>query len=255
MLIQPPLKGRRLLREQRPSPENLPMISWQQFLCFRMTGHCARNPAHLRWRVCRGSVARQHNQPCRTPCWIPKRMDSVEPAREITKVRDPELLFLYEKDYWFKTIWQDTHLAATLDRVKSRERRPVGLVRCTVSARTNALKGKKIQGRGHQRSSVWAMSTSLFPFGWFLTLYDMCGSLLAKISSPKQKVGWSTKRDGSRSDDRETLQNRLSVECRSIITTSMLTNFKQRTGSSLSDLPMRSSEARSLEFSYPVAWS
>ena len=39
MLIQPPLKGRRIVREQRPSPENLPMISRQQFLCFRMTGH------------------------------------------------------------------------------------------------------------------------------------------------------------------------------------------------------------------------
>ena len=28
-----------LLRERRPSPESLPMISWQRFLCFRMTGH------------------------------------------------------------------------------------------------------------------------------------------------------------------------------------------------------------------------
>ena len=43
----------------------------------------------------------------------------VEPAREVTKLRDPELLFLHEKDYWFRAIWQDLHLAATLDRVKS----------------------------------------------------------------------------------------------------------------------------------------
>ena len=46
----------------------------------------------------------------------------VEPAREITKVRDPELLFHEKKNYWFRAIWQDIHLAATLDRVKSRDR-------------------------------------------------------------------------------------------------------------------------------------
>ena len=38
--------------------------------------------------------------------------------------------FLHEKDYWFRAIWTDIHLAATLDRVKSRNRPPVGLVRC-----------------------------------------------------------------------------------------------------------------------------
>ena len=69
--------------------------------------------------------------------------------------------------------------------------------------------------------------------------YQADPSWLAEIASPKRKVGWSTERDGSRSDDRETLQNRLSVECRSIITTSMLTNFERRTGNSLSDLPMK----------------
>ena len=87
----------------------------------------------------------------------------VEPAREITQVRDPELLFLHEKDYWFKAIWQDIHLAATLDRVKSRERPPVGLVRCI--CKDERSKGQEIQGHGHQRSSVLAMSTSSFPFG------------------------------------------------------------------------------------------
>ena len=59
----------------------------------------------------------------------------VEPAKEITKVRNPKLLFLHEKHYWFKAIWQDIHLAATLDRVKSKDRPPVGLVRCTVGRR------------------------------------------------------------------------------------------------------------------------
>ena len=76
----------------------------------------------------------------------------VEPAREVTKLRDPELLFLHEKDYWFRAIWQDLRLAATLDRVKSRNRPPVGLVGC-------------IQARGHLLSLVSAMCTSLSPFG------------------------------------------------------------------------------------------
>ena len=127
---------------------------------------------------------------------------------------------------------------------------PCGYLGPSQKSRTSCWIGQMyLQGRTLQRprkyrdvdasEALWAMSTSLFPFGWSLTLYDKCGSLLAEISSPKRKVGWSTKRDGSRSDDRETLQNRLSVECRSIKTTSMLTNFERRTGSSLSDLPMK----------------
>ena len=46
----------------------------------------------------------------------------LEPAREVTKVRDSELLFLHEKDYWFRAIWQDLHLASphmNLQRSKS----------------------------------------------------------------------------------------------------------------------------------------
>ena len=39
----------------------------------------------------------------------------VEPAREVTKLKDTELLFLHEKDYWFRVIWQDLHLAAIIE--------------------------------------------------------------------------------------------------------------------------------------------
>ena len=53
----------------------------------------------------------------------------VEPAREVTKVRDPELLFLHEKDYWFRAIWQDIH-CSNLGPALDRDRPPVGLVRC-----------------------------------------------------------------------------------------------------------------------------
>ena len=70
----------------------------------------------------------------------------LEPAREVTKVRDPELLFLHEKDYWFRAIWQDIHLAASLDRVKSRDRPPVGLVRCIC---------KDARSRGEEGTGSW----------------------------------------------------------------------------------------------------
>ena len=70
----------------------------------------------------------------------------VEPAREITKVRDPELLFLHEKDYWFRAIWQDIRLAATLYRVKSRDRPPFGLVRCIC---------KDARSRGEEGTGTW----------------------------------------------------------------------------------------------------
>ena len=70
----------------------------------------------------------------------------VEPAREVTKLRDPELFFLHEKDYWFRAIWQDLHLAATLDRVESRDRPPVGLVRCIC---------KDARSRGEEGTGSW----------------------------------------------------------------------------------------------------
>ena len=70
----------------------------------------------------------------------------LEPAREVTKVRDSELLFLHEKDHWFRAIWQDLHLAATLDRVKSRDRPLVGLVRCIC---------KDARSKGEEDTGSW----------------------------------------------------------------------------------------------------
>ena len=42
--------------------------------------------------------------------------------------------------------WQDIHLAATLDRVKSRDRPPVGLVRCIC---------KDARSRGEEGTGTW----------------------------------------------------------------------------------------------------
>lgn len=59
--------------------------------------------------------------------WI---LATLEPARILTEARQPEYLFLHEKDYWFKQIWIDLHQSVELDRPGSANRAPVGLVRC-----------------------------------------------------------------------------------------------------------------------------
>ena len=37
---------------------------------------------------------------------------------------------IHSKDFWFRSIWIDLHQALTIDRASSRDRAPVGLVRC-----------------------------------------------------------------------------------------------------------------------------
>ena len=59
--------------------------------------------------------------------WI---VSSIEPAKEMTRSKEPEFMFLHTKDFWFRSIWIDLHQALTIDRASSRDRAPVGLVRC-----------------------------------------------------------------------------------------------------------------------------
>ena len=59
--------------------------------------------------------------------WI---VASIEPAKELTRTKEPEFLFLHTKDFWFRSIWIDLHQALTIDRESSRDRAPIGLVRC-----------------------------------------------------------------------------------------------------------------------------
>ena len=54
----------------------------------------------------------------------------IEPAKELTRVKEPEFLFLHEKDFWLRSIWIDLRQAISIDRKSSRDRAPVGLVRC-----------------------------------------------------------------------------------------------------------------------------
>ena len=59
--------------------------------------------------------------------WI---VASIEPAKELTRTKEPEFMFLHTKDFWFRSIWIDLHQALTIDRESSRDRAPIGLVRC-----------------------------------------------------------------------------------------------------------------------------
>ena len=137
-------------------------------------------------------------------------------AREITKVRDPELLFLRDKDYWFRAIWQDIHLAATLDRVKSRDRPPVGLVRCIC---------KDARSRGEEGTGTWTpVKLSVSNVHIFVPIW--------MIPEPVRHVRLLASRDIPRSGDRETLPNRHYVACKSTMETNTLNNFQRMSGSS-----------------------
>ena len=117
----------------------------------------------------------------------------MEPAREVTKIRDPELLFLHEKDYWFRAIWQDLHLAATLDRVKSRDRPPVGLVRCIC---------KDARSRGEEGTGSWTpvklgvSNVHIFVPIWMIPEPVRHVRLLASRDIPPKTKGWVEYKEG-----------------------------------------------------------
>ena len=69
--------------------------------------------------------------------WI---VASIEPAKELTRTKEPEFMFLHTKDFWFRSIWIDLHQALTIDRVSSRDRAPIGLVRSI--CKDDYVKGK-----------------------------------------------------------------------------------------------------------------
>ena len=69
--------------------------------------------------------------------WI---VASIEPAKELTRTKEPEFMFLHTKDFWFRSIWIGLHQALTIDRESSRDRAPIGLVRCI--CRDDYVKGK-----------------------------------------------------------------------------------------------------------------
>lgn len=112
----------------------------------------------------------------------------LEPARPSTKAKDPDMLFLHDKDYWFRTIWIDIHQAITLDRDQSRDRAPVGLVRCVC---------KDEGARGESATAKLTLSNvQVFVPIWMATPIVRNLRVLRAVNEPKQtggidyKEGW-----------------------------------------------------------------
>ena len=117
--------------------------------------------------------------------WI---VASIEPAKELTGTKEPEFLFLHIKDFWFRSIWIDLHQALTIDRESSRDRAPIGLVRCI--CRDDHVKGQHAHVKFklsniHAFVPIWMAPTMLRNF-----------RLIAAQSSPLSLLGQLDYREG-----------------------------------------------------------
>ena len=70
-----------------------------------------------------------------------RTLDAAPAARTIAR--------MHTKDFWFRSIWIDLHQAFTIDRESSRDRAPIGLVRCI--CKDDYVKGKHTQVKQHSR--------------------------------------------------------------------------------------------------------
>ena len=116
--------------------------------------------------------------------WI---VASIEPAKELTRTKEPEFLFLHTKDFWFRSIWIDLHQALTIDRESSRDRAPIGLV----SARMIMSKANMLMS-----SSSSATFMRLYPFGWLPLCSGIFASLQRKAHHCLFLVNLTIEKDG-----------------------------------------------------------
>ena len=112
----------------------------------------------------------------------------IEPAKELNRAKEPEFMFLHTKDFWFRSIWIDLHQALTIDREPSRDRAPVGLVRCV--CKDDQIKGahapvKFKLSNIHAFVPIWMAPTMLRNF-----------RLIAAQSSPPSDLGQLDYREG-----------------------------------------------------------
>ena len=96
--------------------------------------------------------------------------------------------FLHSKDFWFRSIWIDLHQALTIDRESSRDRAPIGLVRCV--CKDDQVKGphapvKFKLSNVHAFVPIWMAPTMLRNF-----------RLIAAQSSPLSTLGQLDYREG-----------------------------------------------------------
>ena len=117
--------------------------------------------------------------------WI---VSGIEPAKETTRSKEPEFMFLRTKDFWFRSIWIDLHQALTIDRASSRDRAPVGLVRCV--CKDDQIKGPNAPVKFklsniHAFVPIWMAPSILKNF-----------RLIAEQSSPLSDLGRLDYREG-----------------------------------------------------------
>ena len=117
--------------------------------------------------------------------WI---VANIEPAKELTRTKEPEFMFLHTKDFWFRSIWIDLHQALTIDRESSRDRAPIGLVRCI--CKDDHIKGKRVHVKFklsniHAFVPIWMAPVMLRNF-----------RLIAAQSSPLSPLGQLDYREG-----------------------------------------------------------
>ena len=117
--------------------------------------------------------------------WI---VASIEPAKELTRTKEPEFMFLHTKDFWFRSIWIDLHQALTIDRESSRDRAPIGLVRCI--CKDDHIKGK------HAHVKFKLSNIHAFVPIWMAPVMLRNFRLIAAQSSPLSPLGQLDYREG-----------------------------------------------------------
>ena len=117
--------------------------------------------------------------------WI---VASIEPAKELTRTKEPEFMFLHTKNFWFRSIWIDLHQALTIDCKSNRDRAPIGLVRCI--CKDDHVKGK------HAHVKFKLSNIHAFLPVWMapIMLKNFC--LIAAQSSPLSPLGQLDYREG-----------------------------------------------------------
>ena len=110
--------------------------------------------------------------------WI---VASIEPGKELTRTKEPEFMFLHTKDFWCRSIWIDLHQALTIDRESSRDRAPIGLVRCI--CKDDYVKGK------HAHVKFKLSNIHAFVPVWMAPMMLKNFRLIAAQSSPVSPLG------------------------------------------------------------------
>ena len=97
-------------------------------------------------------------------------------------------MFLHTKDFWFRSIWIDLHQALTIDRESSRDRAPIGLVRCI--CKDDHVKGK------HAHVKFKLSNIHAFVPVWMAPMMLKNFRLIAAQSSPLSPLGQLDYREG-----------------------------------------------------------